>query len=213
MTGPGGVWAAESVRNQWGIKLMTKLFKTTAFAAVTAAMAAATPAMAQVSDSAQGSATVKIYTPISIAPATGRSTLDFGTLVGTKDGSGLYTAADFTIDAVDSPSLTSFCQTDWTCSGVKKSAKFDISGYGDADVTVTLDDSVTLDNGGVGTGDSVDVALKLSVDDTAATGQKGDVKLSAAGAASVYVGGTLSVEDVTKTGVFSGNFNITAEYK
>lgn len=202
---------------------MTKLLKKAAFAATVAGIAfAATPAMAQsaTQESADGTATVKIYSPLSIAaPTAADSVVDFGILVGTRGGVvAPRSTNDFVIDATTAPTAAGLCTgaTNWSCSGTPRRAQYVVSGSTDSVVNVWLT-SVTIDlvrSGGVASVADDVVPLDLALSETADSNSDGyaDFVLST-GSTTVYVGGTLHVSDTDMDGVYTGTFQINADYQ
>lgn len=201
---------------------MTKLFKTAALAATVAGLAlSATPAAAQsaTSVSANGTATVKIYSPLSIAaPTAADSVVDFGVLVGTRGGATARAAHDFTIDATVAPTAASVCTgaTNWSCSGTPRRAQYTVSGSDGSQVNVWLTaDSIDLLRAGgtIGVADDT-VPLDLTLSAAADSNADGmvDVALTG-GSADIYVGGVLQVSATDLDGVYTGSFEINADYQ
>ena len=202
---------------------MTKFFKTAALAATVAGFAlSATPAAAQsaTSVSANGTATVKIYSPLSIAaPTAADSVVDFGVLVGTRGGVVAPRAAhDFVIDATTAPTAATVCTgaTNWSCSGTPRRAQYTVSGSDGAQVNVWLT-AASIDllraGGVVGNADDT-IALDLTLSET--TDSNGDTYADVAlagGSADIYVGGTLKVSATDLDGVYTGTFQINADYQ
>ena len=202
---------------------MTKLLKKAAFAAtVSGFVLGATPAFAQsaTQQSANGTATVKIYSPLSIAaPTAADSVVDFGILVGTRGGViAPRSANDFVIDATAAPTAASVCTgaVNWSCSGTPRRAQYVVSGSTDSVVNVWLT-AGTIDlvrSGGVVTNPDDVVPLDLALSETVDSNSDGyaDLTLST-GSADVYVGGTLHVSDTDFDGVYTGTFQVNADYQ
>lgn len=202
---------------------MTNFLKKAALAATVAGIAlGATPAMAQSATqvSADGTATVKIYSPLSIAaPTAADSVVDFGILVGTRGGTIAPRAAnDFVIDAATAPTAASVCTgaTNWSCSGTPRRAQYVVSGSTDSVVNVWLT-AETIDlvrSGGVSTDVDDVVPLDLTLSETADSNSDGYADLTlTTGSADIFVGGTLHVSATDMDGVYTGTFQINADYQ
>ena len=198
---------------------MTNSLKMALVASVAGFAFSATPAMAQsaTQQSADGTATVKIYSPLSIAaPTAADSVVDFGILVGTRGGTVAPRAAnDFVISATTAPTAATVCTgaTNWSCSGTPRRAKYVVSGSTDSIVNVWLTTpSIDLVRAGVAADDVVPLDLTLSE----ATDSNGDGYADlvlASGSADIYVGGTLKVSDTDYDGVYTGTFEVNADYQ
>jgi hypothetical protein len=195
---------------------MTNFFNKAAFAATVAASALiATPALAA-PVSANGTATVKIYSPLTIAaPTATDAVVDFGILVGTL---GTRASTNFVIDASTAPTAASVCgaATTWNCSGTPHRATYNITGSVDSSVNVSFgSNSITLLRAGgspLNADDTVPLGLTLS--ETADSNGDGQADvLLAGGAATVYVGGTLGVSSTDVDGVYTGSFVVNADYQ
>ncbi len=161
------------------------------FAVVAVMIAATGSMMAQIS----ADATANILDALGCTNAAGDAgDLNFGDIVpGTvestvaiaSDGAGARTLP--TGDAV------------LVASDEGSSAQFDLVGLADAVVDLTVDPNVTLDNGG----DNMTATLVLSAATATLTG----------GAATFYVGGTLTVGAAQATGSYTGTFDVTADYQ
>ena len=198
---------------------MTNFAKKAAFAASAALVAfAATPAAAQsaTSTSDDGTATVKIYSPLTIAaPTATDAVVDFGILVGTF---GTRPANNFVIDASAAPTAVSVCGavSNWSCSGTPHRAQFNITGSVGSAVNVSFTaSSVDLVRSGGSAAVAADVIpLGLTLSDTTDSNADGIVDvLLAGGNATVYVGGTLGVGADNLDGVYVGSFTINADYQ
>lgn len=202
---------------------MTNFLNKAALAATVAGIAlGATPAMAQsaTQQSADGTATVKIYSPLSIAaPTAADSVVDFGILVGTRGGAIAPRAAhDFVIDASTAPTAAALCTgaTNWTCSGSPRRAQYVVSGSTDSVVNVWLTNA-TIDlvrsGGSSAVADDV-VPLDLTLSETVDSNSDGTADLTlSTGSATVYVGGDLHVSATDMDGVYTGTFEINADYQ
>ncbi len=197
-------------------------FKKAALAAVMTATAfGASPALAgPTTADATGTATVKIYSPLSIAaPTAADAVVDFGILVGTRvTGATPRAANDFVISATTAPTAAGLCTgaTNWSCSGAPHRAQYEVAGSEDSVVNVWLESaSITLLRaGGVGTDvdDTVPLDLTLSEGSDSNTDGYADFVLTG-GTKTVYVGGTLKVSDTDLDGVYTGSFQINADYQ
>ena len=197
-------------------------FKKAALAAVMTATAfGASPALASpTTASASGSATVKIYSPLSIAaPTAADSVVDFGVLVGTRGGvTAPRSANDFVISATGAPTSASVCGSaiNWSCSGSPHRAQYVVAGSDSSVVNVWLTSpTITLTRAGgssVVADDTVPLDLALSeVSDTNGDGYANFVL--AGGSKTVYVGGKLQVSATDQDGVYTGTFQINADYQ
>lgn len=201
---------------------MTKFYNKAALAATAAAFAfASTPALASpTSASANGTATVKIYSPLTIAaPTATDSVVDFGILVGTLGGTTAPRSANnFVIGATAAPTAASVCTgaTNWSCSGTPHRATYNITGSVDSSVNVSFAaSSITLlrSGGTAGVADD-EIPLDLTLSETTDSNSDGTADvLLAAGAATVYVGGSLGVSATDVDGVYTGSFSVTADYQ
>lgn len=180
---------------------MTNLFKKAALAATVAGFAFASPAFAQSTTevNADGNATVKIYTPLTLTAATADDTIDFGILVAggaTRAVDGSFVMTTNGTDAVT-------CDAAWLCSGTTKAANFSVAGTPGASInvglplTITLTEPVSLD--------TVSIAPTTDIVDPT------DVLLGVA-ATDFLVAGTLTVPGGSSDGVYTGTFSVTADY-
>ena len=201
---------------------MTNFLNKAAIAATVAWISlGATPAMAQsaTQQSADGTATVKIYSPLSIAaPTAADSVVDFGILVGTRGGATARAAHDFVIDASTAPTAAALCTgaTNWTCSGSPRRAQYVVSGSTDSVVNVwlTADTIDLVRSGGVATVADDVVPLDLTLSETVDSNSDGTADLTlSTGSATVYVGGDLHVSATDMDGVYTGTFEINADYQ
>ena len=200
---------------------MTNFCNKAALAATAAVFAfASTPALASpTSASANGTATVKIYSPLTIAaPTATDAVVDFGILVGTLGGATPRSANAFVISAATAPTAASVCTgaVNWSCSGSPHRAQFDITGSVGASVNVSFGaNSITLlrSGGTAGVADD-EIPLNLALSATSDSNGDGtnDVLLNA-GAATVYVGGSLGVSASDLDGVYTGSFAVNADYQ
>ena len=157
--------------------------------AFTATPAAAAPV------SANANAQAKIYRPLSIVNNNG---LDFGTLV-------LSGAAPYSTDvSVGQDSSLTYDNTYVTPSGTAQAASFTVKGTSNQDVDITLPAAtVTLtgSNGG-------SLTLTLDAPTTETIGSAGPTTGVTFG-----VGGSLTLKDTTTDGVYTGSFDVDADYQ
>lgn len=166
---------------------MKKILATAgAFAALalTAAPAlAATPTQ-------QATATARIYTPLSITFA---RNLDFGVVVLNNT-----TFAAETVSISGAGAVTCGGGVNMTCSGSPTSASYTLQGSAGASVAVSSP-GFNLVNG----------ANTLAFTPTFPA----SVTLDSAGAGAFNLGGSISVAGNTAEGVYTGTFNVTANYQ
>ena len=199
---------------------MTNYFNKAALAAAVAAVAFATPALASpTSVSADGTATVKIFSPLTIAAANAtNSVVDFGILVGTLGGATARSTHAFVIDAASAPTAGSVCTgaSNWTCSGTPHRALYTITGSVDSSVNVWVSaGTIDLNRAGGILGDpddTVPLTLALSALTDSNSDGTADVFLNA-GTADFYVGGSLGVSSTDRDGVYTGTFTVNADYQ
>lgn len=101
---------------------------------------------------------------------------------------------------IDTAGTRSSCLGGISCSGAVSAALFDITGTATEVVTIDADASVTLTSGAN--------SMSATLTESAAT-----ATLSATGAAAFSVGGTLSVAANQAEGVYTGTFNVVANYQ
>ena len=157
---------------------------TIALLALTSAPAiAATP-------TTQATATAKIYTPLSISRV---RDLDFGVIVLNNT-----TFASETVSLSLASSVTCGGGVNMTCSGSPQTARYNLVGSNNADVTVT---SPGFNLTGPGT-------LAFTPTSTSFT-----VNIGGTGTKDFDIGGSIPVAGATPEGVYTGNFLVTANYK
>ena len=122
--------------------------------------------------------------------------LDFGTVML---GPGTWSGA--TVQLSQTGVLT--CPANVTCSGLTQVAQYSVSGSNDQTVTITAPD-VTL----VNQADSSKTLL-MTVDSPAS------VTLTNSGkpGKNFEIGGSITLNSTTASGVYTGTFNVTAEYQ
>jgi hypothetical protein len=167
---------------------MTSLVATVAGLVIVATPASAAPVNATTDANAQ----VEILRGLTLDMA---QDLDLGTVV--LSGAGTWSASvsierDGTFDCDGNSGNV-------TCSGTPQEARYDVTGSAGYDVDIESS-SVTLDNGN---GDQL--TLTPDHDDV--------VTLDAVtGALNFGVGGSITVTEATPDGVYTGTFEVTAEY-
>lgn len=138
----------------------------------------------------QATATARIYKPLSITRV---QNLDFGTIV--------LNNTTFTAETVSmslTGSVTCGGGVNMTCSGTPQTARYNLVGSNNADVTVTSP-GFNLSNG------AASLAFTPTFNAT--------VNLGATGTKDFDIGGDISVAGSTPEGVYTGNFLVTANYK
>jgi Mat/Ecp fimbriae major subunit len=163
-----------------------------AYSGAVAALALMGSPAAAVSPATQATATAKIFKPLTIAST---QNLDFGVIV--------LTASSFSGESVAmNTSGTVSCGTtagDLTCSGSPKPATYHLVGTANAFVTITSP-GFNLTNGAA----SLPFAPSFST----------PVQLSSGGTADISLGGTVSgLSNTTTDGVYTGSFQVTADYQ
>jgi hypothetical protein len=145
-----------------------------------------------VSPPTQATATAKIFKPLTI---TATQNLDFGVIV-----LGGSTFAGESV-AMSTTGLVTCGTTagDLTCSGSPKPATYHLTGTANANVTITSP-SFTLANGSA--------TLPFTPTFT------GSVQLGSTGTLDVNLGGTVSgLSNTTTDGIYTGSFQVTANYQ
>ena len=175
---------------------MSKLLQMTSLAATAAALAfTATPALA-VNATSNATARARIVKPLQL---TSSQNLDFGIIV--LSGTGTWSA---TVQ-VDENGVRD-CDGgsgNVTCSGTFQEAVYNVAGTQGQDVRVTVS-SVTLSDGA-----ATPNLLTLTPDYATK-----DLTLANSGAPGndFGVGGSITVDDSTADGVYTGTLNVTADY-
>lgn len=165
---------------------MTKTFIKGALLAAVAF--AATPALA--ANPEPFTATATIVKPIEITKA---DDLNFGTITM---GSALVSS---TVSVAASDGAISACGAALTCSGTSKPAKFDVVGFGNLTADLTYVGPTQLTNA---SGDTVDFTLDGN-----------DTVTLTNGAGTFYAGGTITVATATAPGVYTADFEVSADYQ
>lgn len=149
----------------------------------------ATPASAQSTPTTQATANATIRKPLIISRV---SDMSFGQILL---GSGTFTA---NVAVGRDGTLT--CPAPLTCSGSTAAATYNVSGNKSQQVNISADTALTLT--------SVNGTLTMAVNAPA------NVILTNSGSPGTNfgIGGTLTLTDQTPDGVYSGTFNVTANY-
>lgn len=175
---------------------MNKLLRMASLAATAAAVAfSATPAMA-VTSGTDSTARVRILRPLTLVSS---ANFDLGDIL--LSGTGTYSA---TVKLSSANVRT--CAANVTCSGTTSVAKYDMTGTKGQVVTISAP-NVTL------TGPSGTLTLKTT-DASNNPYYATSVTLDpTTGAASVLIGGEVTVANTTADGVYTGTFAVTAAYQ
>jgi hypothetical protein len=166
----------------------------TSLAATAAALSlAATPAHAVGPSDRNATAAARIVKPLTLNWV---QDLDLGTIVL---GGGSWTGAAVSISRAGVFTCTN---TNVTCSGVTKEARYKVTGTNNQTVQINAPD-VTLTNQNDNT-----KTLLLTVDNP------GSVNLGNSGAVGLTfgLGGSITVDSTTTDGTYSGTFNVTVNY-
>jgi hypothetical protein len=158
--------------------------------AVAALALISVPAQA-VTPTQQATAGAKIYKPLTIQFG---QNLDFGTLVLNTSTS--WSGNVMKID--DTTGALTGCGANVTCSGSPQRAMYHLTGTKGASVKIT---SPNFNLTGAGTLAFTPVLQATNVSLDATTGTL-----------DLYIGGQISLDSTTPDGVYSGNFNVTADY-
>jgi hypothetical protein len=167
-----------------------------------AALAAALTLLAMTSQAAQGtaSATGTVITPIAITKA---ADLNFGKFAPGAGGS-------ITVSTSGAPTSAGIVRS---TAVTPTAAKFDVTGDNDATYAITYTGTSTTLSDGQATPNTM--AMSIHSDLAAANATSGTVSsgtLSATGAQSIYVGGTLTVGAAQVAGTYTGSVNVQVEY-
>lgn len=172
---------------------MDKFTRLSALAAATVAFAgpaiAAPVTTAPVAAATPATATAQIVEPLTL---TKTADLNFGTLVKN------VMTATRTVTIKEDGTIT--CSTELLCGGTTSSAAFDVLGSGNQIIKVYVAPS-TLNGPGTST---------LLFSPTAASASP--LTLSASGAGSFKVGGSINVAPTTTAGIYSGDMDVTVDY-
>jgi len=170
------------------------IFRMTSLAATAAALAlTATPALAVGPSDKNATATARVVKPLTL---TWVQDLDLGTIVL---GGGTWSGAAVSISKAGVFACTN---TNVTCSGVTKEARYKVTGTNNQTVQINAPD-VTLTNQNDNT-----KTLLLTVDNP------GSVNLGNSGTVGLTfgLGGSITVDSTTADGTYTGTFNVTVNY-
>jgi hypothetical protein len=172
---------------------MTKIVRLTA--AVAALALSATPAFAApTTPDKNATATAKIVKPLTL---TWVQDLDLGTVL--LSGAGSWTGATV---GVSRAGVFSCTNTNVTCSGATKVAKYKVTGTNNQSVVINAG-NVTMTNQNDNT-----KTLTMTIDNP------GTLNLANSGAvgAEFSLGGSIDVASTTSDGTYVGTFNVTVNY-
>lgn len=169
------------------------IIRTASLAATVALGLAAAPAQAIGPSDRNATATARIVKPLTLNWV---QDLDLGTIVL---GGGTFTGAAVGISRTGVFTCTN---TNVTCSGVTREARYRVTGTNNQTVQVTAP-NVTLTNQNDAT-----KTLLLTVD------SPGSVNLSNSGSVGLTfgLGGSITVDSTTADGTYTGTFNVTVNY-
>lgn len=191
MTGPA-VGQPLTFLNQWGIEMKKVLI---AAGAVSALALTSAPAFAA-TPTTQATATARIVKPLTL---TSSRNLDLGTIV--LSGTGPYTQTV----GITQAGVFSCGGANLTCSGTTQTAQYTATGTQGQTLTIAGSATIPLANTTVPTAPS----LALTV----AYPTAGSVVLDSTGNVTFDLGGSISVSDTTADGVYTGTFDVTADYQ
>lgn len=155
---------------------------------------AATPALAQVGPDRQSTANARIIKPLTL---TWVDDFDIGTIV--LSGVGVWSGAAV---SVDQNGIRSCTNTNVTCSGATKQARYRVTGTNNQTVTITAP-NVQLTN----QNDATQIlTLVTSAPATVALGNSGNIGVI------FGVGGSITVNSTTLDGLYTGTMNVTVNY-
>lgn len=172
------------------VKFIKKLIKKLCRASLWLTFIVMFPAQAATSASASNTASAIVITPITIATT---ANLVFGT-VQPKTTAGSVTVSASGTRTGSNVVLSSMA--------LGNAARFNITGYANANFTIALPSSITL----TGPGTAMTLNSFTSSLGTSAT-------ISATGTATLGIGGTLAIAANQAPGVYSGSFSVTVNYQ
>jgi len=161
--------------------------------ALVVASAMASSALAQASATTSATASVTVFQPITIAKT---SDLQFGRVIRPSNA----TPTVYTVAAADGAASVSGGDGIFSGAVTPTRAVFTVNGEGGQAFNITADSSVT--NGGV----------TINLVKSGATGTL-DGTIGSAGTATFGVGGNVTLDNSSPTGVKSGSFNVTVTYQ
>ncbi len=167
------------------------------------------PSAAQAA-TANATVTAKIVKPLVM---TGGGTIALGTLITPS-------AATFSNTFTILPAATqtgTYCQTGFTCSGTPAAAMFNLQGTNNTPLNLTIPLTVTLTNtswAGGGAAPTITLATTNSISANNGTGiYVMQLPNSGFPGKDFWVGGSVTVTQVTEGGSYSGTFTVTADYQ
>ncbi|ATQ43875.1 DUF4402 domain-containing protein [Caulobacter mirabilis] len=173
------------------------IVKSLAAIAALAVVAAAAPAMAQ-SASTTGSGSITVIRPLTL---TKNADLRFGTVVRPSTGSGTVT-----VSAAGARSVTGGV-VGLASGDTPAAAQFTIDGEGGQSISVTIPATFSIANGP----DNLTVTTSNNLVGSASS-QTLSNALGAAGSLVFRVGGSVPIDSTTATGLYTGNFTVSATY-
>ena len=172
---------------------MSKVLRVMTLAATAAALVlAATPAMA-VGPNQNATGTARIFRPLQLQFV---QNLDLGKII--LSGTPPFTA---TVQLSSANVLT--CPAAVTCSGATTVAQYRVIGTNNQNVTVSAP-NVTLSDG---SGNNLTLTTAGFYSPTVALGASGNAGVV------FSIGGSITVANTTPDGVYTGTFNVTADYQ
>ena len=170
---------------------MNRFLRTAALIAVTAAFAAPASAAstAPVAATTPATATAQIVDPLTL---TKTSDLNFGTLI--KNG------ITVSHDVVIGESGVVACTAELLCGGTTKAAAFKVAGSGNQVVKVYVAPSTLTSSGGA------------TLTFTPAAASASPLTLDSSGAGSFKVGGKITIDLTTASGVYVGDMDVRVDY-
>jgi hypothetical protein len=165
------------------------------FAGAASALALTSAPALAVSPTTQATATARIVQPLTLDSV---RNLDLGTIV--LSGAAPYTQTV----SISQAGVFSCGGTNLTCSGTTQTAQYTATGTQGQTLTVNGSGTINLVNQ---TQTSPDLVL------TVAYPTAGSVVLDSAGTVTFDVGGSIDVSDTTADGVYTGTFDVTADYQ
>jgi hypothetical protein len=162
--------------------------------AVSALALTSTPALA-VSPTTQATATARIVKPLTLDSV---RNLDLGTIV--LSGTAPYTQTV----GITQAGVFSCGGASLTCSGTTQTAQYTATGTQGQTLTVAGSATIPLVN-------QTQTSPNLTL--TVAYPTAGSVVLNSAGTVTFDLGGSIQVSDTTADGVYTGTFDVTADYQ
>ena len=171
---------------------MNKYLRLTALAATAATMAlTSAPALAQVAPNQNATARARVLRPLTL---TWVRNFDLGTIV--LSGAAPFSA---TVSLSQAGALT--CPASVTCSGATSTARYNVRGTNNQVVLISAPNVTLSDGSGNNLLLSVSAPPSVTLTSSGAPGDDFDI------------GGSITVSDTTVDGVYTGTFNVTAQYQ